>query len=163
MDRLDRFSLGPSPGGPVESPWYALRNDNQIGIFISGPPGSSNALSLEWGTKTPGAIESLGRDRIVVDDRPHDERLSAWRFVLASELPQPPAGADAVRVVFENLISRGSAVGVSAPVTYSSETLTKQIGDRGSSRSSTQLSCRTFPARDSRRFAGESLRRRTRY
>ena len=52
--------------------------------------------------------------------------------MLASELPQAPAAADAVRVVFENRISRGSAVGVTAPVTYLSEPLTKRLGNPSS-------------------------------
>ena len=133
VEGVDRFSLGPSPGGPVRSPWYALATDAQIGIFISGPPGASNALSLEWGKKEHAdAIASVGRNPIVVDDRLHDERALPWIFALAAEIPQAPAGADAVRVVLENPLSRGSAVGVTAPVTYSSETLTKRLSDHAS-------------------------------
>ncbi len=133
VDGVDRFALGPAPGGPLESSWYRISRDRPMGIFVSGAPGSSNALSLEWGRNRRDAIESLRRDPVVIGDGPHDERALPWRFALASELPQAPTDADAVRVVFENRISRGSAVGVSAPVTYASEPLTKQLSDRASS------------------------------
>jgi hypothetical protein len=132
VDGLDRLALGPAPGGPVKSPWYALAADDKIGIFISGPPGSASALSFEWGENRRGAIESIGRESIPTDTGPRDEHAMPWRFLLSSELPRAPSEADAVRVVFENRISRGSAVGVSAPVTYAGETLTEQLGDRAS-------------------------------
>ena len=129
VDDVGAVALGPLPGGPAESPWYRLGPDVQIGIFVSGPPGSSNTLSLEWGQDRRGAIERVGKDRFFVDDRPHAEDALAWKFVLASELPRAPLDADAVRVVFEDRIFRGLSVGVSAPVTYTRRTLTEQIDD----------------------------------
>ena len=131
VEGVDRFALGPAPGGPLESPWYMVSGDRPIGIFVSGA-GSSNALSLEWGRSRRDAIESLGRGPVVIGDGPHDEGALPWRLALASELPQAPTNADAVRVVFEDRISRGSAVGVSAPVTYTSETLDGRLGDSAS-------------------------------
>ena len=133
IDGVDSFALGPVPGGPVESPWYEVSSDRAMGLFISGGPGPTNALSLEWGRSRGDAVRSYGRGGIGLNDAFHDERALPWRFVLASELPQVPEDADAVRVVLDDRTSSGMAIGVTSPVSYTTEKLAGQLGDSTSS------------------------------
>jgi Mycobacterial cell wall arabinan synthesis protein len=112
---LPGFTLG--AGSP--SPWFALRTGVPIGFFLTVPSASAPVLALEWGTRGSGNVHSIGQSSVTTfadDTRPE---LAYWRFYAATEVPQAPAGADAVR-----LVSRSPGpVGVTAPVTYEEESL----------------------------------------
>ncbi len=119
---LGRFALGPIRRGAAPSPWFKL-SAGQLGVFVAGAPELTDALALEWGQRSRGRIEPLGTAEVKATVR---SDIETWRFFSAPELPSPVQGASAVRVVLRSDVP-GSAVAVTAPVTYASEHLAGRL------------------------------------
>jgi hypothetical protein len=118
---VPRFVLG---GDQEGSGWYALPG-RPVGVFVSGAPGTS--LELEWGRQAGGSFKPAGAQTlqaIAADDARPD--VVYWRFV---PLPQPPAGADAVRL----RSTAGATVATTAPVTYGNTHLVDLLETRSPS------------------------------
>jgi hypothetical protein len=118
---LPRFVLGPPP---ARSPWFRLPHGQRLGFFLTGIPGSSDSLELEWGRTQRGRIERMGSARVtgvLTDDARPD--LVYWRFYAAGDLPTPPQGATALRFALRTDLGPGSAIGLTSPVTYEDEPL----------------------------------------
>ena len=49
VEGLPRFVLGPAAGTTAFSPWFALPADDRAGLFVTGTPGPSDTLRIEWG------------------------------------------------------------------------------------------------------------------
>jgi arabinosyltransferase C len=120
VDGLPRFALGPPP---ADSPWFRLPQGRRTGLFVTGVPGSADALALEWGRARPGGLERLAGasvEGVRGDDARPD--LLYWRFLSAGSLPSPPPEANAVRFLAGG-VGPGSEIGLTAPVTYEDESL----------------------------------------
>jgi cell wall arabinan synthesis protein len=131
---LDRFALGPRPGGDTGSPWFRLPPDRHPGIFVS-TMGQYNSLAVEWGSVRPGSmrVARLGRDEFDVDVVPAAaSAFVPWQFVTGAQLPGPPTPATVFRAVLRNRASFGSITGVTGPVTYSTQRVSGLIDGRTS-------------------------------
>ncbi len=130
---LPRFALGPIGAESASSPWFDLSGGQPFGVFVSGPPELGDWLALEWGRRIPGRIESLGTHGLASAIQPEVRPdLVTWRFLSAPELPSLQEGASAARIVLRDNVAPGSAVAVSAPVTYASERLARRLDASGS-------------------------------
>jgi hypothetical protein len=131
VDDLPRFALGPSEEELTTTPWFEL-TAQPMGLFVSGSPGESD-LELVWGRSTDGRTDELGTGPVTpgfaVDE---GTEVLPWRLVAAREIPEPPAGADRVRVRARSEVAPGAAIAVTAPVTYSEEPLGPRLDGRSS-------------------------------
>jgi len=128
---LQRFALGPAAEGSTSSPWFTLPADRRVGVFVAGTLAPSDSLWLEWGRVRRGRIDRLGTDEFthVLDSLSGNAR---WRFFAAEDLPAPEPRATSVRITFRADISPGSAVAVTAPVTYANRRLGPEMSSAGS-------------------------------
>jgi Mycobacterial cell wall arabinan synthesis protein len=118
---LARLALG---APPARSPWFRLPHGQRMGFFLTGIPGSSDSLELEWGRMQRGRVERMGSagvTSVLTDDARPD--IVYWRFYAAGDLPTPPPGAGAVRFALRTELGPGAAIGLTAPVTYEDEPL----------------------------------------
>jgi hypothetical protein len=128
VERVPRHILSTNASGVSDaSPWYRVV-DQPTGLFVSG---QATPLALEWGSARNGAIEPLGRDPIAPVVVPtQSEAYLPWTFLLSTELPQPPADANVVRIVVDDpKAAPSTVVGVSAPVTYDATRLSGRLDD----------------------------------
>jgi hypothetical protein len=123
---LVRFQIGPppTPTSAARSSWFRLTPGQKIGFFLTGTPGTSDLLELEWGSGGSGGIQPLGAERVQADfaSDAEPDRV-AWRFYSARDLPSPPPGATAVRFVLRADHGAGTQIGLTAAVTYRDERL----------------------------------------
>jgi len=132
LEGLPRFAVGPIGGGSASSPWFDISGGQPFGIFVSGSHELVEGLALEWGQQRRERIESLGTDGlrpeadVVAEVRPD---VVTWRFLSAPELPPREQGASAVRFALRSGIAPGSALAVTAPVTYTSEHLSLRLAE----------------------------------
>jgi len=135
VEGLPRFAVGPIGGGSASSPWFDVSGGQPFGVLVAGSPTLTEELALEWGQRRRGRIERLGTDElrpeadVIAETRPD---LVTWRFLSTQELPSPEQGASAVRFVLPGDVALGSALAVTAPVTYSSERLARRMAGTGS-------------------------------
>ncbi len=133
---LPRFAVGPIGRGSATSPWFALSGGQPFGVFVAGSSDLTEKLALEWGQRRRGRIERLGTDElrreadVIAETRPD---FVTWRFLSTQELPSPEQGASAVRFVLPGGVALGSALAVTAPVTYTSDRLARRLDAPGSS------------------------------
>ena len=119
---LGRFALGPAQSATSYSPWFELPPTRRAGFFFTGTPGPSDTLWLEWGRSGESRIEQLGSAEITeIVGEPSGN--APWRFFAAGDLPLPHPRATMARVEYRAGIVPGSALVVSAPVTYENERL----------------------------------------
>jgi len=134
VEGLPRFAVGPIGEDSASSPWFEVSGGRPFGVFVAGSPGLTDDLALEWGQRRRGRVESLGTSEltaVVIAEVQSD--LVTWRFLSEPELPSPEKGASAVRVVLRRHdVAPGSALAVTAPVTYASERLVRRLGGAGS-------------------------------
>ena len=119
---LARYVLGPT-GRPPETP-FPLPSDNRFGLFVAGTLGTDDRLSLEFsGRGVLGASEPLSPETVteVMSD------TAAWHFFGPAELPDPPAGAETMRIVLTPGADPGPAVAVTAPVAFSENPLVDEL------------------------------------
>ncbi len=128
VEGLPRFAVGLIGHGSASSPWFKLSGGQPFGVFVAGSPELTDALALEWGQRSRGRIETLGTGELTAEVR---SDIETWRFFSAPELPSPKDGASAVRVVLRSNVP-GSALAVTAPVTYASERLVRRLDGTGS-------------------------------
>jgi hypothetical protein len=131
---LPRFVLGPPVSdGPASTPWFELPADARVGLFMAGSPGPTDRLVLEWGRRHGNRIETLEAAEVFARFEPQPESATVpWAFLAASELPTPAAGSTLVRIALRSStppgeIASGAVVAVTAPVTYSSESLARKL------------------------------------
>ena len=127
---LQRFALGPISGGSASSPWFDLSGGQPVGVFVAGSHELTEGLSVDWGRRDQGRIATLGTGRLRPEAnviREVQPDLVTWRFLSAQELPRPEDGARAVRFSLRGRVSPGSALAVTAPVTYASEPLVQRL------------------------------------
>ena len=126
---LPRFALGPPSGGSAgaHSPWFELPQGRRVGFFLSDIPSPGQSLELEWGRRQRATIEPVGAVA-VAGDAATDARpdIPYWRFYSAGKM-QPPSGVSAVRLSVHAKGVPGAAVGLTAPVSYEDEQLTKLL------------------------------------
>lgn len=121
---LPRYVLGPSPGGTASTPWFDVTSHEGFGIFVTGVPGRSDRLRLEWGRPDGGGFRSVDEHALDVTPGPMSGD-SPWRFFAAGDLPSRPTAARAVRVTLTTDIAPSGSLAVTAPATYGSERLTE--------------------------------------
>jgi hypothetical protein len=109
---------------PSHSPWFKLPLAGRTGFFLTGVASSSESTWLEWGRNAGGGVTPIHADQ-VAGDLASDARpdLDYWRFYAWGNLPRPPAGADAVRISVRTVGAPGPAIGVTAPVSYTDDSL----------------------------------------
>jgi hypothetical protein len=118
---LLRFPIGPppTPTSAARSSWFRLTAARQIGFFLTGTPGTSDLLDLEWGRGGPTGVKPFRADRIPADfDTDAEPDRVAWRFYSAGDLPSVPSRATAVRFALRTDQGAGTQIGLTAPVTY---------------------------------------------
>jgi hypothetical protein len=130
---LTRFALAPTERASVSSRWFALPEDRRVGLYLLGTPESSDELALDWGRVRDGRIVAAGRDAITLETVPKASSAASWRFVTATELPDPPPNARLVRVTFRSATPAGSLLVATAPFAYTSERLTRVLAASESS------------------------------
>ena len=136
VEGLPRFAVGPIGGGSAFSPWFDVSGGQPFGVFVAGSPTLMEDLALEWGQRRRGRIERLGTDElqpeadVIAETRPD---LVTWRFLSSQELPSPEQGAGAVRFVLPSGVALGSALAVTAPVTYANERLARRMAGTSAS------------------------------
>jgi hypothetical protein len=123
---LIRFQLGPGTGtSAARSSWFRLPAAHRIGFFLTGAPGPSDILELEWGRERSGGIEPLRSERVSADFASDAEPgRVAWRFYSDGDLPSAPSDATAVRFALRADAGAGTQIGLTAPVTYRDGRLT---------------------------------------
>jgi hypothetical protein len=118
---LNAFAIGPPPqvSRAARSPWFAYRTGQHVGFFLTGTPGSSDRLELEWGHRVGASVTPVAVGTVPGNfgDDAQPENV-AWRFYAAGDLPDHPAGADAVRFALRTDIAPGTVIGLTPPVTY---------------------------------------------
>jgi Mycobacterial cell wall arabinan synthesis protein len=125
-----RFVLEASAATPDSTPWFELPPGSRIGLFVEGVPRPSESLVLEWGRRETGRVTLLGGERItsVITELSGSARRQLY---VAGELPVPDPRATTVRVALRTRSPTGARVAVSAPVTYSNESLAARIAPAG--------------------------------
>jgi hypothetical protein len=123
VDDVPRYEISSSS---PETPWFALRADRRIGLFVAGSGLSGGPLELQWGRRQGGDFEILESD-LVGDVQPRIE-TSPWTFIAASELPAPHPDAEVVRIVVTPSTAPRAPVAVTAPVTYATTRLAGLLG-----------------------------------
>ncbi|MDQ3380626.1 MAG: arabinosyltransferase domain-containing protein [Actinomycetota bacterium] len=119
---LPRFALGPTRNTASYSPWFERPASGRAGLFVTGTPGLSDTLRLEWGRSEGARIERLGSADITeVVSEPSGN--APWRFFAAGDLPSPHPRATIARVEYRPGVQPGNAVAASALVTYANERL----------------------------------------
>ena len=122
VDGLPRYALGPTRRFTSSSPWFELPQNRRAGLFVMGTPGPADTVWLDWGSSDGGRVEVLESDEITeVVSEPSGN--APWRFFAAGDLSPPPARATVVRVEYRAASAPGTALAVSAPVTYVNEPL----------------------------------------
>jgi hypothetical protein len=132
IDGIDRFALGPTGSEYVETPWFALPPEAPVGLFVSGKPGTSDVVELEWGRPHGKLTELLRSSRIPVGFAHETGSSIPWRFVSARELPARPRAATLARVRIRSDSAEPATVGITAPVTYETSKLSAELGIAGS-------------------------------
>ncbi|MDQ3672037.1 MAG: arabinosyltransferase, partial [Actinomycetota bacterium] len=134
VENVPRFALGPvREGSAGRSPWFRFPSRGNYGFFISGEPQDSDLLELEWGRLFRGDVEPLETERISNRFASEAGAVVTWRFLARGELPSHAEEANVVRIVLRSRVTPGVALAVTAPVTYSNETLTRRLSRRESS------------------------------
>jgi len=128
VEGLPGFAVRPIGRGSASSPWFKLSGGQPFGVFVAGSPELTDAIALEWGQRSRSRIETLGTVELKAEVR---SDIETWRFFSAPELPSPKDGASAVRVLLRSNVP-GSALAVTAPVTYASERLVRRLDGAGS-------------------------------
>jgi hypothetical protein len=123
---LQRYALGPTPEGAASTAWFELPTDRRFGLFVTGAPGSSDRLRIEWSRQGATGLSRRGAKELDTRVGPMSGD-APWRFYAAGDLPRPPAWATAVRVTLSSDIRPGPAVAVTAPVTYANERLANRM------------------------------------
>jgi hypothetical protein len=123
---LDRFALAPGVA-PAVSPWFALSHVRQPGLFISGSPGPTDRLAMEWGAVRQGRLKGIALDRISVTSYSEGGARMPWRLVVAGEVKSAPSRATAVRVVLTSDETPSTALAITSPFSYESETLASRM------------------------------------
>ncbi len=122
VEGLPRVVLGPTAESPARSPWFALPADRRAGLFVTGTPGVSDTVWIEWGRADGKRIELLRSDEITeVVSEPSGN--AAWRFFSAGDFPNADPRATLVRIEYRPGITPGAALAITTPVTYSNERL----------------------------------------
>jgi hypothetical protein len=128
-----RFQIGPppTPTRAAHSSWFRLTAAQQIGFFLTGTPGTSDIVELEWGNAGSAGVKPLQAERIDADfgSDAEPDRV-AWRFYSSSDLPSAPPNATAVRFVLRADQGAGTQIGLTAPVTYRDERLITLLESR---------------------------------
>ncbi len=128
---LPRFALGPAAEGSTTSPWFTLPTRRRVGLFVAGFPAPSDRVWIDWGVRHRGRVEELRSDEFTTV-RGGLSQDAPWRFFAAGDLPAPAPGATLVRVTFRTDVLPGSAVAVTAPVTYVNRRLAPEMSRAGS-------------------------------
>jgi len=118
---LTRFQIGPppTPTTAARSSWFHLTPAQRFGFFLTGTPGTSDILELEWGRSGSAAVKPLGTDQVPADFGTDAEPSRVtWRFYSAGDLPAPPSDATAVRFALRADQGAGTQIGLTAPVAY---------------------------------------------
>jgi hypothetical protein len=126
---IPTFALGPtSPDRPARSPWFAVNRGRRTGFFLTGGPSASESVALDWGRTSGSRATPIGSGQIAgdlgSDARPE---LGYWRFNGASSLPAAPSGADALRFTAATAGAAAAGIGLTPPVSYDDETLTRLL------------------------------------
>ena len=122
---LTRFQL--SRQSP-RAPWFELPRRTALGLFVAGSAVPSEALQVEWGRIRPSGVARVETEDIAgVEPR---VASAPWTFVAASELPSPPAEANAVRIRLRASDVPPASFAVSAPVSYRSGRLSTVLRQR---------------------------------
>ena len=127
VEGLARYALGPA--GAASSPWFDLRDGEGFGLYVAGAPEPSDRLGLEWGRRGERGIESYRVDEFPTRLFHEAGAELTWRFFAAGDLPRPPRDAAAMRVVLRSDVAPGTAMAVTAPVTYANEPLARALAD----------------------------------
>ncbi len=118
---MTRFQIGPppTPTTAARSSWFHLTPAQRFGFFLTGTPGTSDILELEWGRSGSAAVKPLGTDQVPADFGTDAEPSRVtWRFYSAGDLPAPPSDATAVRFALRADQGAGTQIGLTAPVAY---------------------------------------------
>jgi len=102
-----------------------------VGLFVAGFPAPSDRVWIDWGVRHRGRVEELRSDEFTTV-RGGLSQDAPWRFFAAGDLPAPAPGATLVRVTFRTDVLPGSAVAVTAPVTYVNRRLAPEMSRAGS-------------------------------
>ena len=131
VEGLTRFALGPIGKGSARTPWFRLPGERRIGFYVSGEPTPADRLWLEWGYLRGGKLEVIERSEISTGFASEPGSMP-WRFVANGELPAQEVHAHAARITLRSSAAPGTAIAVTAPVTYSTESLFQRFNGRGS-------------------------------
>jgi hypothetical protein len=126
-DGLPRFSFG-RVGRSASSPWFELPTSQPVGLFVAGTTRETDSLGLEWGRRRGRRVERLGRDQVPMAALAEAQAgVASWRFLDARQLPTRDPGAEVVRLTLESTSARSPTAAVTAPVTYTDETLLRRL------------------------------------
>ena len=120
------FALGPIRAKRAITPWFRAPRSKRIGVFATGLSTEADQLELEWGrSRRGGGIKPLRSATTGIDLQAGTTGVEPWLFIPASELPNRPVAADAVRLTLANEASGSSgALAVTSPVSYSNQAVT---------------------------------------
>jgi hypothetical protein len=126
---IPTFALDPpSPEQPARSPWFAVRQGRRTGFFLTGIPSAAESAALDWGRPSGGRVAPAGSGQVAADlgsdARPE---LGYWRFNGTTSLPPAPPGADALRFTVATGGAPAAGIGLTPPVSYEDETLTRLL------------------------------------
>jgi hypothetical protein len=126
VEGLPTFALGPPPARSV---WFWIPQGQRWGFFLTGIPGSSDRLELEWGrAQANGPVKQVAAaavDGVLTDDARPD--IVYWRFYSAGNLPATPNEATVVRFALRADLGPGQAIGLTAPVAYENDQLARVL------------------------------------
>jgi hypothetical protein len=115
----------------ARSPWFAVKQGRRTGFFLTGIPSATESVALDWGRAGGGGVTPLGSGDVGADlgsdARPE---LGYWRLNGATSLPAAPSGADALRFTVATAGAPAAGIGLTPPVSYEDETLTRLLAQQ---------------------------------
>jgi Mycobacterial cell wall arabinan synthesis protein len=125
VNGLPAFALGPTESGIARTPWLDLPAGD-FGLLLAGTPLATDRLWLEWGDRDRRVLQS---DAFSADTGSElTNGIASWRLYAADDLPARAPDATSVRVVLRSDVGAGSALAVTAPVTYGDDSLARHLG-----------------------------------
>jgi hypothetical protein len=127
---LPTFALAPrASDAPARSPWFRAARGRRTGFFLTGIPSPGESIAVDRGRSRGGRVAPLSSGQVAADlasdARPE---LGYWRFNGATSLPAAPPGADALRFAVATAAAPAAGIGLTPPVTYDDEALTRLLG-----------------------------------
>src|SRR5207247_4024213 len=155
VGNLRRFTLAPVTSGSVRTPWFAIRSQRPLGVLAAGAVTAETKLTVEFARLSEGrarvrATETLsgGTFQRGLQD------MATWLFLAPVDHSAGPRQANAVRIALRGSGMSGAAVAVTAPVTYTNETLARALERSRSSTLTNPFVLPYFPCAREPRLSG---------